>query len=691
MPHPDRVRVLLLWPGGLFSGGKNFGVPQLLSLAAAVRASVDAVVEVVDLDLERAFGKPDLRKIFERGYDVVGISCYSSYDYLKVMAIAEQARSLLPRAWLVVGGYHPSARPHDFTATDSPFDCVVVGEGERPFTRIVKACDRGDPAPKGILGPEPVHDLGELPPLDWTLLERYRPHVRKVASQAEIYLSRGCPFGCTFCMERAKKEESWRALDPESAVEAMHRLDAFLDLSRFTLRVTDALFGLRPEWRREVLERLAARPLRARKIWLLTRLDLLERQDIELMARAHVSPGFGVESGSPAMLRTIRKSSAPEQYLDSIHRISEWALEYRVPFGINLIVGHPGETEDTLRETAQFARRLFLRAERTMGFLSVDPFRLYPGSEIDRDLPAWQARTGMRNHRYPWWQDGDQAFLSEWVDASAGLGYRATFRLKDELFSPILREIPSRFCYEGESRDYFLRAIEEQVELCSPRRRMQWLGLWHLWTGLVNESTAEQSHSAVAEDSELGSLAVQVRQSTLGEGAEPQALLAVPRERFVAPSELGDCCLNRASKLAEDSERRLLPMKSFAAMSKAIELAEGDEVVVLGDGTGYGAALCCRIVGDQGKVVCIEQDPDLASVARANLRESAHARVIEAPPGAIEHWAGARKVMVSLALAELPDSWVDALAEGGVLVAMCGNRLVLKRKALTGLPQAAPP
>ena len=109
MPRPDRPRVLLLWPGGLFAGGANFGVPQMLLLAAAIRRATDAQVDVVDLDMERAFGRVDLARIVEGGYDLVGISCYSSYDYLKVMAIAERIRDLLPRAWLVSGGYHASA------------------------------------------------------------------------------------------------------------------------------------------------------------------------------------------------------------------------------------------------------------------------------------------------------------------------------------------------------------------------------------------------------------------------------------------------------------------------------------------------------------------------------------------------------------------------------------------------------
>ena len=56
----DRVRVLLLWPGGLFGGGANFGVPQLLSIAGVLLRDGDAIVDVVDFDLERAFGPVDL-------------------------------------------------------------------------------------------------------------------------------------------------------------------------------------------------------------------------------------------------------------------------------------------------------------------------------------------------------------------------------------------------------------------------------------------------------------------------------------------------------------------------------------------------------------------------------------------------------------------------------------------------------
>lgn len=329
-PKRDRPRVLLLWPGGLFGGGANFGVPQLLSIASVLRRHADVDVDIVDLDMERAFGPIDLATIVRPGYDLIGISCYSSYDYLKVMAIGAELKRLLPRAWIVTGGYHASARPNDFTGEGSPIDYVAVGDGEGPMLRLVKSLERGNKPLMRLVGPESLADPN-LTEYDWSLLQRYQPIARRMASQAEIYLSRGCPFDCAFCMERAKRDVSWRALEPLRAVEEIHRLDRFLDLSRWTLFVADALFGMKSKWRKTFLEELAKRPCRARKVWLLIRVDLVDREDLELMRRANVSPGFGLESGDPEHLKRIRKAGRLDSYLEHMLEVSEWARELDVP------------------------------------------------------------------------------------------------------------------------------------------------------------------------------------------------------------------------------------------------------------------------------------------------------------------------------------------------------------------------
>lgn len=715
----DRPRALLLWPGGLFSGGANFGVPQLLAIAASMKAGADVDVDVVDLDAERGLGRVDLDQILSRGargrgapednggYDLVGIACYSSYDYLKVVAIAERVRERLPRAWIATGGYHASARPDDFTGEASPFDFVVVGDGEGPMTRLARALSTGKRPLNRVLGPEAVADPGAMPRVDWELLARYRPVARRVASQAEIYLSRGCPYDCAFCMERAKRDTSWRALEPGDAIEEMHRLDRFLDLSPWTLFIADALFGMKVAWRRAFLEELARRPVRARKVWLLVRLDLLEREDIELMARANVAPGFGLESGDPDQVRRIRKVGRLSDYLDQMMRVAGWARDLGVPWGANVIVGHPGETEASLRTTARYLERLYLGDPRgTTGFVSVDPFRLYPGSPIDEERAAWEAATGMRVHRYPWWHDGDQDFLAEWVDPSSELDFRRSHALRHELMRPIVEGIRRRFAYDGPAPDYFRRAIDEQIDLLSPRVAARTLALDHLWravlgagggTGAAPRPSGPESPAA---DAALAAFSRGARAEALeeleasglggaGGSTEPahdavaRAIIDVPRERFVPLDALPEAHLDRALPLDDTGRATVSAMHAYITQFRALELAEGDALVDLGGGSGYGAAVAAAVVGGAGAVTTIEIDPALSALA-ARALEGSRVRAVTGDAHDVSLWAGAKKVSVGFDVGAVPRAWIDALAPSGRLVAPASGRLVVVDKAADG-------
>ena len=117
-PLARPVRVLLLWPGPDAGAEGNFGVPQLVLLATYARARTRATIDIRDLECERGLGPVSLPALLAGdeglGYDVVALSAYSSFDHLKCTAIAEIARALWPEAVIVVGGYHPSARPLDY-------------------------------------------------------------------------------------------------------------------------------------------------------------------------------------------------------------------------------------------------------------------------------------------------------------------------------------------------------------------------------------------------------------------------------------------------------------------------------------------------------------------------------------------------------------------------------------------------
>jgi protein-L-isoaspartate(D-aspartate) O-methyltransferase len=345
-----------------------------------------------------------------------------------------------------------------------------------------------------------------------------------------------------------------------------------------------------------------------------------------------------------------------------------------VPFGANVIVGHPGETEASMRTSAKYLSELFLGDKRgTMGFLSVDPFRLYPGSPIDEERAEWEAATGMKVHRPECWHDGDQDFLSEWVDPSGELDFRTTHRLRHELFSPILHGIKDRYAYQGPARDYFMRSITEQIAFISPRRQLRTLGLHHLWQGLVSDTESPADRRRVlANDTELTEIARATREEKLPQLPYRDALIEVPRERFVREDDLPQACDDRALPL--DAHATISAMHAYAMSFSALDLAPGDDLVELGGGSGYGAAVAATIVGATGRVTTIEIDPALSALARELVGPYPSVTVHTADALDVSLWRGARKVSVAFAVERVPSEWLDAIAPGGVLVAPVASK-----------------
>ncbi len=637
-----KPRVLLVWPGTDGAAAGNFGCPQLVTMATYAREKTGAQVDIVDLYAERAFGPVDLRRVFlgpdGAGYDVVGFSCYSSFDFLKIEAVAQIARTLLPSAVFCAGGYHTSARPTDFVFDGSAFDLAVVGEGEKPLVRIIESVQAGAPLRGQILPSDPVEDLDELPPSDWSLLDRYRPHLRQLASQVQLYLSRGCPFDCAFCMERAKREVSWRPYSVERALDEVRRARAYFGLEGMTVYFADALFGMRKRWRREFLTRLAEEKLPAKKLWLLVRVDMIDDEDLELFGRANCSLGFGLESGDPAQLATIRKAGRLEDYLDRMLFVAQRARELDVPWGANVIVGHPGETESSLRVSAAYFKKLFLDPNGTTGFLSVDPFRLYPGSPIDDERSQWEARFGTRFHRPEWWKDGDQEFLAEWVDPSAELDYARRAELTHELIAPTLHAIGDNFCLAGPARDYFRLAIEEQIQNLSAQHRLHYMGRYYAWHRYLGRSSVALRQRE--RDTPLAQVCRELRVASVAdwlshlphrpadvaawvESPLVQALIEVPRERFVPLDAVAESVRDEALALDASGAATVSAPHAYLRSFGLAQIAPGQRVLDLGSGTGYGCAVLCRLVGPAGKVVGVELDPVLAQRARELVPDAA--------------------------------------------------------------------
>jgi radical SAM superfamily enzyme YgiQ (UPF0313 family) len=107
-----------------------------------------------------------------------------------------------------------------------------------------------------------------------------------------------------------------------------------------------------------------------------SRVDTITPEIVETMARAGCQAiCFGVESGSQEILDLVKKKS-------DLHKVKE-AMRMTQAVGVSalasFIIGLPGETEETLRKTVEFADELHAEFGSLYGFHILAPF---PGTEV---------------------------------------------------------------------------------------------------------------------------------------------------------------------------------------------------------------------------------------------------------------------------------------------------------------------
>lgn len=639
-------------------------------MATYARAVTGATIAICDLAAERQLGPVDIPALFSGedggGFDIIVVSIDSSFDHLKCWAMAEMARIRLPDALIACRGNHASARPLDYVAEDSVFDVCIVGEGERPLVEIIESVYGGVPLRHTTLGPWPVDDLDGLPQSDWSLLARYKPIARQMASQARLSLSRG------------KRDRAWRPFSVARAISELESLHDFLDLRGWTVCFDDAVFGHRERWRREFLEALASRGLPVDGFWLRIRAELVADEDLRLFGAANCGLGFGLHSGTPSVPANARSAHKPSDALLRVEDIVDQARAHNVPWRADVICGYPGETPETLKQSAAHLQRLFLGRPATTGFLSVEPFRLYPGSPVNTDRGHYERIYGTRFHHTQWWKDEDSAFLSAWVDPSDELTYLQREEAQHRLLSPILAQLEDKFVYRGKASEHYRRAIRDQMANAAPQNRLPSLERYYAWQGYLGRGAAARRQRR--GDRVLAGVVAELRLRRLGTvcsvggivetGPIARAIANVPRERFVPLDAIADSVQDAPVPLDTSGAATVSAMHAYALSFSRLGLTAGDRVLDLGAGAGYGCALLRQLVGEGGEVVGLEIDPALVELANAELEPDTRCHVADGldPASWPANVASFGKITVGFAVDSIPPSWAEVLVDGTVIV-----------------------
>ncbi|MFN7976024.1 MAG: radical SAM protein [Acidobacteriota bacterium] len=378
------MRVLLVRPErvGEFSAQGRHQIKHvplgLLYLAGTLRThrhDVRICDEIVGDDVALA--------IREFQPDLMGITCTTPlWDRVqKLVAIAKESGIKV-----VVGGPHVSALP-ELCLKEAPIDAAATGEGEET---LVELCESRDwTQVKGVVlrdgnggylhtptRPMP-DDLDEIPFPAYDLVKREKYmgddelgfYVRKNENLIRIFSSRGCPFLCTYCSSHNTFGRPLRIRSAQNVVEELRELTSLWKTKNVCFM--DDIFTINQDRVREVCEAMRSADLKLR--WsCFSRVGLTEPTVKEMAAAGCILIGFGVETGSAAVLKRIKKATTLDQARDTFRLLDKYGIRRKAFFMINF----PGETRQEFEETVNFA------IELNPDYVMLSIFIPLPGSEL---------------------------------------------------------------------------------------------------------------------------------------------------------------------------------------------------------------------------------------------------------------------------------------------------------------------
>lgn len=239
--------------------------------------------------------------------------------------------------------------------------------------------------------------------------------------QVGIETKRGCPCHCIYCADPIAKGAKIRTRSPKAVAD---ELEMLLEQGIDHIHTCDSEFNLPIEHASQVCNEIIKRGLAKRLRWYAYCSPVpFSGQLAKLMHRAGcVGINFGVDSGDEQILRRLRRNFSPNDILRAVR----FCKEAGVSIMLDLLIGSPGETEESIARTIELTR--LSKADRIGVAVGV---RVYPGTKLENLIEQEGMKDGCISGNGPF----DPIFFLEPQVASS------VFHLLDKLI--------------GEDRRYF--------------------------------------------------------------------------------------------------------------------------------------------------------------------------------------------------------------------------------------------
>ncbi|NQU77787.1 B12-binding domain-containing radical SAM protein [Candidatus Falkowbacteria bacterium] len=237
-----------------------------------------------------------------------------------------------------------------------------------------------------------THNLDDLMTPAWELfdMELYQRKMDDTDIRSiGVISSRGCPNRCVFCSNAAFGLGRLRLRSPEKFIDEVEYLYKNFGYKGFDF--WDDTMTVSKEHVRLICQEIKKRGLDI-KWYARARVNTVDKELLKTMYDAGcIRISYGVESGSPRILKIIKKNITLEQVRQAV----KWSSEVGMMVTVNFMVNLPYETRDDLGMTVSMIKELkkIERVNPCYGFTIV-----YPGTEME----AWARKEGWIPAGFSW-------------------------------------------------------------------------------------------------------------------------------------------------------------------------------------------------------------------------------------------------------------------------------------------------
>ena len=392
------MKILLINPPyhdvySMIASAEGISPPLGLAYIAAFLRDHGHEVRIIDANAEE-ITLDKLGQHIPEGFDIVGTTSFTP-SVNNSGEVLRLAKAKFTQIRTIMGGAHITVAGKETMDEFPEIDFGIVGEGERTALELIDSLAANRPvcSIKGLIFREgteviqnerrsPIENLDNLsfPAYDLLPTSLYRlpihhvgfGHKVPIGPFSLIFTSRGCPMNCTFCASKTIWGKRVRYRSAEDVLSEVRML--VRDFGVKVIDIADDIFTINKKRLHMILDGIIDMQLNMH-FNCLSRVDTITRSDIRKMKRAGCYLiRYGVESGSQKILKRMRKNIEPEQAIRAFRMTNEAGIACTASF----IIGHPGETEETVKETIDLAKRL--NSTLNHFFMAVP----YPGTELYR-------------------------------------------------------------------------------------------------------------------------------------------------------------------------------------------------------------------------------------------------------------------------------------------------------------------